>query len=121
MVAALEAAGRLEERVAEASAPGIQARLGGSSTLWSDFNAENKSAMLKGEILSWPLTLGLLVVAFGSLVANLNPIAGRVTPSGTRRTFVAMTMSSTLVVESPVAVTIDARAASLREEIDRRV
>jgi RND superfamily putative drug exporter len=72
--AMVEAAGRLKGQVADASEPGIEARLGGSATLWSDFNAENKSAMLKGELLSWPLTLGLLVIAFGSLVAAGLPL-----------------------------------------------
>ena len=70
----VEAAGRLRGAVAAASAPGIEARLGGPATLWSEFNAENKSAMLKAELLSWPLTLGLLVVAFGSLVAAGLPL-----------------------------------------------
>jgi RND superfamily putative drug exporter len=84
--AMVEAAGRLKGQVADASEPGIEARLGGSATLWSDFNAENKSAMLKGELLSWPLTLGLLVVAFGSLVAAGLPLlltmAGLVAAAG---------------------------------------
>jgi RND superfamily putative drug exporter len=72
--AMVEAAGRLKTDVAEASAPGIEARLGGLAAQWSDFNAENKSGMLKAELLSWPLTLGLLVVAFGSLVAAGLPL-----------------------------------------------
>jgi putative drug exporter of the RND superfamily len=84
--AMVEAAGRLKEQVAQASVPGIEARLGGPPTLWSDFNAENKSAMLKAELLSWPLTLGLLVVAFGSLVAAGLPLlltmAGLMAASG---------------------------------------
>ena len=38
-------------------------------------------------------------MAFGSFVANRNPNAGRDAPSGTKRTFVPITMSSTLDVE----------------------
>ena len=46
-----------------------------------------------------------LVRALGSLVAKRRPNAGR-PPSPAAPIFVAMTMSSTRVVESPVAVTI---------------
>ena len=42
--------------------------------MWSDFNAANKTAMLKSEMLSWPLTLVLLVFAFGTLVAAGLPL-----------------------------------------------
>ena len=45
--------------------------------------------------------------AFGSRVANRKPMAGRLSVSDTRRIFVAMTMSSTSWVLSPVAVTSD--------------
>ena len=55
--------------------------------MWSDFNAANKEAMLKSELLSWPVTLGILVLAFGSLVAAGLPlmltIAGLVSAAGT--------------------------------------
>jgi len=49
-------------------------RLTGPAAMWSDFNAENKEAMLKSELLSWPLTLVLLVFAFGTLVAAGLPL-----------------------------------------------
>ena len=42
--------------------------------MWSDFNAANKAAMLKSELLSWPLTLALLLIAFGTLVAAGLPL-----------------------------------------------
>jgi RND superfamily putative drug exporter len=42
--------------------------------MWSDFNEANKSAMLKSELLSWPVTLAILVLAFGSLVAAGLPL-----------------------------------------------
>jgi RND superfamily putative drug exporter len=42
--------------------------------MWSDFNAANKEAMLKSELVSWPVTLAIMVVAFGSLVAAGLPL-----------------------------------------------
>ncbi|MGB3303566.1 MAG: MMPL family transporter [Gordonia sp. (in: high G+C Gram-positive bacteria)] len=46
----------------------------GASVLWSDFNKANLSAMLKSEMISWPVTLGILVLAFGALVAAGLPL-----------------------------------------------
>ncbi|KXO94795.1 hypothetical protein AXK56_19475 [Tsukamurella pulmonis] len=58
----------------------------GSSVLWSDFNAANLEAMLTSEMLSWPITLAILVIAFGALVAAGLPIlltlAGLVASAG---------------------------------------
>jgi RND superfamily putative drug exporter len=42
--------------------------------MWSDFNHANKEAMVKSELLSWPVTMAILVVAFGSLVAAGLPL-----------------------------------------------
>ena len=42
--------------------------------MWSDFNTANKAAMMKSEALSWPLTLSLLVLAFGTFVAAGLPL-----------------------------------------------
>ena len=42
--------------------------------MWSDFNAANRSAMMKSEVISWPVTLGILLLAFGSLVAAGLPL-----------------------------------------------
>jgi RND superfamily putative drug exporter len=53
---------------------GVSVALTGSSGMWSDFNEANKSAMLKSELLSWPVTLAILVLAFGSLVAAGLPL-----------------------------------------------
>jgi putative drug exporter of the RND superfamily len=70
----VRAAGRVRERL-EASAPrGVELALTGSPALWSQFNEENKAAMLRSEIMSWPLTLAVLVVAFGSLAAAGIPL-----------------------------------------------
>ncbi|MGH2970236.1 MAG: MMPL family transporter [Solirubrobacteraceae bacterium] len=70
----VKAAGRLKNRLARLSAPGVAVRLTGAAAMWSDFNAANKAAMLKSEMLSWPLTLVLLLFAFGTLVAAGLPL-----------------------------------------------
>jgi RND superfamily putative drug exporter len=56
------------------SRPGISVSLTGDSALWADFNAVNRSAMMRSEMLSWPVTLVILVLAFGSLVAAGLPL-----------------------------------------------
>src|SRR4029450_1518235 len=40
----------------------------------ADFNTNNKQAMMRSEVLSWPLTMVLLVIAFGTLVAAGLPV-----------------------------------------------
>ncbi len=70
----VEAAARLSPRLARLSAPGLTVRLTGTAAMWADFNAANKAAMLKSELLTWPLTLALLVLAFGTLVAAGLPL-----------------------------------------------
>jgi RND superfamily putative drug exporter len=58
----------------------------GSSVLWSDFNEANLDSMLKSEMLSWPVTIAILVLAFGALVAAGLPLtltlAGLVASAG---------------------------------------
>ena len=49
-------------------------RLTGAAGMWSDFNAANRAAMMKSEVISWPVTLGILLLAFGSLVAAGLPL-----------------------------------------------
>ena len=53
---------------------GVSVSLTGASGMWSDFNAANRTAMMKSELYSWPVTLAILVVAFGSLVAAGLPL-----------------------------------------------
>jgi len=55
-------------------APGVRVSLTGASGMWSDFNEANRSAMLKSEVISWPVTMIILVLAFGSLVAAGLPL-----------------------------------------------
>ncbi|WP_395296455.1 MMPL family transporter [Kitasatospora hibisci] len=56
------------------SKEGISVHATGASVLWSDFNTANHDAMMKSEIMSWPVTLAILVLAFGSLVAAGLPL-----------------------------------------------
>lgn len=52
----------------------VSVNLTGDSALWSDFNKVNHAAMIKSEVLSWPVTMIVLVIAFGSLVAAGLPL-----------------------------------------------
>jgi RND superfamily putative drug exporter len=72
--AMVKAADEVKGKLAALSRHGIQVSLTGASGMWSDFNAANRSAMLKSEVISWPITLGILLVAFGSLVAAGLPL-----------------------------------------------
>jgi RND superfamily putative drug exporter len=72
--AMVEAAGRVGDALARLATGAITVRLTGPAALWSDFNASNKSAMVRSEALSWPLTLALLVVAFGTVTAAGLPL-----------------------------------------------
>jgi RND superfamily putative drug exporter len=68
------AADRLKGKLAALTSAGVRVNLTGAAALWSDFNAANRSAMLKSEVISWPVTLLILLVAFGSLVAAGLPL-----------------------------------------------
>ena len=68
------AADDLKSELAAAAAPGVEANLTGAAGMWSDFNEANREAMLKSELFSWPVTLAILVLAFGSLVAAGLPL-----------------------------------------------
>ena len=70
----VKAAGALDPRLAALSGGGVQVHLTGASGMWSDFNAANRTAMMKSEVISWPVTLGILLLAFGSLVAAGLPL-----------------------------------------------
>ena len=52
----------------------VHVNLTGAAGMWSDFNAANRSAMLKSEVISWPVTLAIMLLAFGSLVAAGLPL-----------------------------------------------
>ncbi len=70
----VRAADDLKDPLRELGGQGVEVALTGSSALWSDFNAANLEAMMKSELLSWPVTLVILVLAFGSLVAAGLPL-----------------------------------------------
>jgi RND superfamily putative drug exporter len=53
---------------------GVSVTLTGDSALWANFNNANRSAMLRSEMLSWPVTIAILVIVFGSLVAAGLPL-----------------------------------------------
>ncbi len=65
---------------------GITVQPTGASVLWSDFNKANLDAMLTSELFSWPVTLAILVLAFGALLAAGLPLvltlAGLVASAG---------------------------------------
>jgi RND superfamily putative drug exporter len=72
--AMVQAADRLKGKLAALSGASVQVHLTGAAGMWSDFNAANRSAMLKSEVISWPVTLLILLLAFGSLVAAGLPL-----------------------------------------------
>ena len=71
MVAAADA---LQPQLERAGSPSVAVTLTGSPAIWSAFNTANKSAMMKSELLSWPVTMAIIVLAFGSLVAAGLPL-----------------------------------------------
>ncbi len=68
------AATDLKGPLGDSAAPGVETNLTGAAGMWSDFNEANKDAMLKSEVISWPVTLAILLLAFGSLVAAGLPL-----------------------------------------------
>ncbi|MDP4603849.1 MAG: MMPL family transporter [Solirubrobacteraceae bacterium] len=64
----------LKESLTAAEGAGVSVSLTGASGMWSDFNQANRSAMMKSELISWPVTLIILLFAFGSLVAAGLPL-----------------------------------------------
>ncbi len=70
----VRAADALKGPLAGDAARGVDVNLTGASGMWSDFNEANRSAMLKSELFSWPVTMAILVIAFGSLVAAGLPL-----------------------------------------------
>jgi putative drug exporter of the RND superfamily len=68
------AADELKGKLHELASPQVSVSLTGASGMWSDFNAANRKAMMKSELFSWPVTLAILVLAFGSLIAAGLPL-----------------------------------------------
>ena len=82
----VRAATDLKGELEDLSTDRIEVNPTGSSILWSDFNEANLDAMLTSELVSWPVTLAILVLAFGALVAAGLPLlltlAGLVASAG---------------------------------------
>ena len=72
--AMVKAADELAKPLQALSGKGVTVQLTGSSALWANFNRVNHSAMIRSEVLSWPITMLVLVLAFGSLVAAGLPL-----------------------------------------------
>jgi RND superfamily putative drug exporter len=68
------AADELKHPLAKLGSDGVRIDLTGAAAMWSGFNRANKAAMLKSELISWPVTLVILMLAFGSLVAAGLPL-----------------------------------------------
>ena len=64
----------IKEELQGLSTDTVQVNPTGSSLLWSDFNEANLEAMLQSELMSWPVTMAILVLAFGALVAAGLPL-----------------------------------------------
>ena len=72
--AMVAAADVLKSKLKAAGRGNVNVSLTGASGMWSDFNSANRSAMMKSELFSWPVTLGILLLAFGSLAAAGLPL-----------------------------------------------
>jgi RND superfamily putative drug exporter len=70
----VRAADALATPVTRLATSTVSVNLTGSSALWANFNKVNHAAMMKSELLSWPVTMLVLVLAFGSLVAAGLPL-----------------------------------------------
>ncbi len=70
----VRAADHLTGPISRLATESITVDLTGDSALWSDFNKVNHAAMIRSEVLSWPVTMAVLVIAFGSLVAAGLPL-----------------------------------------------
>ena len=70
----VRAADDLKGELKSAGQGDVSVSLTGASGMWSDFNTANRTAMMKSEVMSWPVTLAILVLAFGSLVAAGLPL-----------------------------------------------
>ena len=72
--AMVRAADDLKGPVTALGSADVQVAITGASGMWSDFNEANRAAMMKSELMSWPVTMAILVLAFGSLVAAGLPL-----------------------------------------------
>lgn len=75
---AVRAAERIHDNIGKLSTDvngtKITVALTGSPAFWGDFNAVNRTGMQKAELLTWPVTAVILVIAFGTLAAAGIPL-----------------------------------------------
>lgn len=75
---AVRAAGRIHDDIGDLSTTDdggdLTVALTGSPAFWNDFNAVNSEGMKKAEVLTWPVTAVILVLAFGTLAAAGIPL-----------------------------------------------
>ena len=64
----------LKQPLQDLSTRTVQVNPTGAPVLWSDFNEANLHAMLGSELKSWPVTMLILVIAFGALVSAGLPL-----------------------------------------------
>ncbi len=70
----VKAADALATPLSKLSTSKVSVTLTGDSALWANFNNANRSAMMRSEMLSWPVTMIILFIAFGGLVAAGLPL-----------------------------------------------
>ena len=134
----VRAADELAKPLQALSGEGVKVELTGSSALWANFNRVNHSAMITSEVLSWPVTMLVLVLAFGSLVAAGLPlmltlvgllsaagalvIATKVAPVSIWAMNFAMMFALALGIDYALFIVVRFRAALARrgEETDRQ-
>lgn len=71
---AVRAAERLHSGLAALSDGTINVALTGSPAFWADFNDMNSQGMRQAEVITWPVTAVILVLAFGTLAAAGLPL-----------------------------------------------
>jgi RND superfamily putative drug exporter len=71
---AVRAAERIHDEIGGLSNETVTVALTGSPAFWGDFNAVNREGMMKAEMLTWPVTAVILVLAFGTLAAAGIPL-----------------------------------------------
>ncbi|MGE3982874.1 MAG: MMPL family transporter [Dehalococcoidia bacterium] len=71
---AVRAAERVSDEIGALSDGDFTVALTGSPAFWADFNAVNREGMMKAEIITWPVTAVILVLAFGTLAAAGLPL-----------------------------------------------
>jgi RND superfamily putative drug exporter len=129
--AMVKAADDLAKPLQALSGKGVTVQLTGSSALWANFNRVNHSAMIRSEVLSWPVTMLVLVLAFGSLVAAGLPLmltlvgllsAAKVAPVSIWAMNFAMMFALALGIDYALFIVVRFRAALARraDEPDRK-